>query len=1039
MKKFSILLILFLILFGYLFSEKDTYFLQHPALTPDGNKVVFSYDSDLWMVNSNGGIAYRLTGMKGKEIYPRISPDGKYIAFSGNQNGNYNVYIMSIDGGDIKQLTYLDRNDEVDSWSWDSKYIYFTSNRYNNFTEYKVSIDGGTPTRLFPNYFNTIHDLIQHPETKAYYFTDTWESYRYSSRKGYRGPYNADIKSYNPETKEFIVHTKFKGKDFQPIVDRSGNIYFLSEQSSNEFNLYKLENEKKVRLTNFKVSILNPQISSSGDKIVFEKDYQLYIYNTKTKKTRKIKINLFQNNTLSIEQNFDVKGKITDFNISDDHKKVVFVSRGELFVSDIEGKFIKQIETGKGRVMEVYWLKDNKNIIFSQTVDGWLNWFKISGDGGSKEEQLTFDKANNRKLSFDSKKNRAVYLSGRNRVCLMNLEEFKTNTIVEKEIWGIYGSTPWFSPDDNYIVFTVRNNFEKDIIIHDLSNDSTVNITNSGVSEDYPFWSPDGKYLYFASDRYKATFPTGSKNMKIYRLSLQKLDEKFKIDEFYKLFEQTEQKKDKQEKKESIKIDFKDMIYRWEMVSPSSGQQFSPFLIKQKEKSILLFLSDHDGEGYNLWKKVFKPFKKPELKKIKGAKTRSLDIKSSDNNYYLLINGVINQLDLSQNKIKPVKINFSFTRNLRAEFYQMFREVWANIQENYYDPDFHGQRWVKIKNYYEGFLSHINSRANLRQIIFDMLGELNSSHLGFYSYGEEEKTFFNMKTMNIGIIFDEQNPYKIDKIVKNSPADKKHIDLKRGDMLVKVNNKNIDFNVNRELYFTSSKFDDEIILTFKRDKSKFDVKIHPQRTSKFISQLYDEWIDNNQRRVDRLSEERIAYIHMKNMGQRELRDFIIELTTEWYKREGLILDLRYNTGGNVHNDILNFLIKRPYLKWKYRGGKFAHQPNFAPSGKPIVLLINEQSLSDAEMTAAAFKALKLGKIIGSHSYKWLIFTTGKSLVDGSYYRLPSWGCFTLEGKDLEMSGVKPDILIDNTFKDRLENEDPQLERAIKEVIKEIKK
>jgi tricorn protease len=176
---------------------------------------------------------------------------------------------------------------------------------------------------------------------------------------------------------------------------------------------------------------------------------------------------------------------------------------------------------------------------------------------------------------------------------------------------------------------------------------------------------------------------------------------------------------------------------------------------------------------------------------------------------------------------------------------------------------------------------------------------------------------------------------------------------------------------------------------------------------------------------------------MKNMVSDELNNFIIEMTTEWYKKDALILDIRYNTGGNVHDAVLNFLARKPYLQWKYRGGKFAPQPNFAPAEKPIVLLVNEQSLSDAEMTAAGFKALKLGKIIGTETYRWLIFTSGKSLVDGSYYRLPSWGCYTLDGKDIERNGVVPDIYVQTSFKDRLEGKDPQLDTAISEIKKEL--
>jgi C-terminal processing protease CtpA/Prc len=163
------------------------------------------------------------------------------------------------------------------------------------------------------------------------------------------------------------------------------------------------------------------------------------------------------------------------------------------------------------------------------------------------------------------------------------------------------------------------------------------------------------------------------------------------------------------------------------------------------------------------------------------------------------------------------------------------------------------------------------------------------------------------------------------------------------------------------------------------------------------------------------------------------------MTRELNKKEALIFDLRYNTGGNVHDDVLKFLSQRAYLKWKHREGRLTPQSNFTPNDKPIILLTNEQSLSDAEMTAEGFKALKLGKIVGNETYRWIIFTSGTGLVDGSNMRLPSWGCYGLDGRDLEMSGVKPDIKIINTFEDKMNGRDPQIERAVEEIMKSLKK
>ena len=277
-----------------------------------------------------------------------------------------------------------------------------------------------------------------------------------------------------------------------------------------------------------------------------------------------------------------------------------------------------------------------------------------------------------------------------------------------------------------------------------------------------------------------------------------------------------------------------------------------------------------------------------------------------------------------------------------------------------------------------------------------------------------------------------------DRVITFSPSDKKGLDLKRGDELRAVNGEPVQTHQNRESYFTKPSLDQELELTFRRGDSTFMINIQPVSFNTINTLRYDEWIDQNQTIVDQKSNKRIAYAHMKDMGTGELNKFLIDMTTEIYDRDALILDIRYNNGGNVHDNVLQFLSQKPYLKWKYREGALTVQPNFTPAGKPIILLTNEQSLSDAEMTTEGFKRLGLGKVIGTETYRWIIFTTGKSLVDGSFYRLPSWGCYTLDGKNLEQVGVSPDIYVGMDFMDRLNQVDPQLDRAISEILGMLK-
>ncbi|MDR6372899.1 Tol biopolymer transport system component/C-terminal processing protease CtpA/Prc [Chryseobacterium bernardetii] len=1040
-------------------AQEKSYFLSSPSLSPDGKTAYFAYDGDIWKADSNGGNASRITALDGEEINPRLSPDGKWLAFSSNQYGNYDVYVMPAGGGTIRQLTFHTGRDEMESWAWDSKTIYFTSNRNNNFGSFTTTIEGKTPQKLFNNYFNNTNGLVETPAGE-YLFTSSSESAHQVQRKRYKGENNPDILGYNPKNNSFKQYTNYEGKDFNPSVDKNGIIYFISDENNGEYNLYKLENGKKTALTEFDTSIKKPFVSADGSKVIFERDYQLYTYDVASKKTTPLNISLNTNKTLEKAQNFNVENNISYYDVSPDGKKMAFISRGIIFVSDIEGKFAQQVSDGKEHAMEVKWLKDNRTLLYSQTYNGYQNWFTIQADGKGQPKQLTEDLRNNRSITFNSDLSKAVYLSGRDEVRLLDLKSFKSTTIVKDEIWAFQNSRPSFSPNDEYVLFSAKRNFELDIFIYNIKKAQTLNLTNTGVSEEDPVWSPNGKYIYFASDRTNPSYPLGMQKSNIYRMALDWFDEPFKSEKFDNLFteEKKEEKspdkeKDKKDKKEEeknkekkeekepvikeLKVNPDDTLDRIELVTDRYGYQDDPAVFTDDKKEILLFNSNQDNGKRQLYKKVFTDFEPAKSEKVFDKAAYYLT--KNEKNLFALIEGNIYKTTLAALKPEKINIQYSFNKDLASEFTQMYAEAWTGVEENFYDEKFHGIDWKAKKEQYAKYLPYVHNRNDLRILLNDLLGELNSSHTGFSSTGKEETMFLNYFTNETGIIFKKDHPYTVESIVRKSPAYRSGVDIKPGDQLISVNGKKIDLNENIETYFTSPKKQDELVLTFNRDGKTITTKVHPISNGELKGLLYDDWIYNNHQRVDKLSNNRIAYSCMKNMSTDELDRFLLDMVEQENRKDAVILDLRYNTGGNVHDKVLNFLSQRPYLQWKYREGKITTQPNFAPSRKPIVLLINEASLSDAEMTAAGFKALKLGKIIGQDTYRWIIFTSAKGLVDGSSYRLPAWGTYTLDGQNLEKTGVKPDIYVKNTFMDRLQNNDPQLERAVQEILKDLKK
>lgn len=1037
------LLLIFSVSKGFAQAPSSPYFVTDPTLTPDASSIIFSHEGDLWQVATEGGQAMRLTAMDGIESRPAVSPDGMWLAFTSEQYGNKDIFIMPMNGGEIRQLTYHDAADEVESWSWDSKKIYFTSDRYNRYSTYEVNINGSTPVRLFPHYFNTVHNAVSHPKTGEIYFNESWESKNFAHRKRYKGDYNPDIKSYNPKTKKFAQHTDYEGKDFAATIDQNGTVYFKSDEGNGEYNLYTFKNGVKTQLTDFNSSIMWPKVSANGQKIVFRKDYQVFVYDVASGQTTQPAISLYQNQTLEKEINRNVGGNISNMDVSPDGKKLAFISRGVLFISDVKGKLSQRIPTHPSEaVEEVKWLADNKTLLYTRTVKGYHNLFTISAENPGEEKQLTHDQFKNRNLTINADRTLAVYIGGRNEIREIDLKTLESKTLVEDEMWGFYTPNAYLSPDNQYVVYSPIRNFEREVMVYHRPTKKVMNLTETFVTETSPYWSPDGKYIYFSSDRTQVSFPYGTSNAHIYRMKLDKFADLFKSDKLSELFaEETknEKKDDANTKVEpKVKIVQEDLMERLQLIGPSFGQQSSPMVVQKNEKTYVFYTSNHDQGTPKLWKTTLEDFERPKTEKVNDTRIGGFDLVQAKDKLYLLAGGKIHTLDPSSSKTEEIKISQSYAKNLRDEFEQMYYEAWAGMEQNFYDGEFHGENWQELRDRYAEFLPYVSSRDNLRTIFNDMLGELNTSHFGFTSNGEEEKGYFGSHTMNAGIVFEEGNPYTVNRILKHSPADLDPSPVKPGDKLVEINGVKIDPNQNREKYFTGPAREEELVLTFERNGVKSTLKVHPASTGQMRTWLYDEWMDGNEAYVDQKSADRISYVHMKDMSLGQLQHFMERMVSAKGNREGLILDLRYNTGGNVHDQVLQFLSQRSYLNWKYRDGKLSGQPNFAPSDKPIVLLINEQSLSDAEMTAAGFKELGLGTVIGTETYRWIIFTSSQRLADGSFYRLPAWGCYTLDGRNLELTGVEPDIRVDESFEDRLNGNQKQLDKAIELILKELK-
>jgi tricorn protease len=375
MKKFFLLLTSLFAVMSV--NAESVIFASRPSLAPDGSAIYFSYVGDIFKVSSDGGLALRVVSMAGIESNPRVSPDGRYLAFSSNETGNNNVYVVPVKGGEIVQLTFHDAGDVPVSWSPDSKMIYFESNRYNTISTYSVPVEGGTPKRLFANYFNTIANLVQNPVTGEFLFTESTESYRFATRKGYKGEHNSNIISWNSSKNEYREVTTNIGKDIWPLTDTKGNLYYVSDELNGQDNIVKLEGNTKKWITKFDESVQYPAISADGSKIVYLKGYKITLSDTQSGKSVQPEIEVVENRTVN-----DASYKVEtpqDAAVSPDGKKLAFAFRGLLFVSDVKGNFVQQINTPSNeRIGEVVWGDDSKTLYYTRTNLGFLSLIHIS-------------------------------------------------------------------------------------------------------------------------------------------------------------------------------------------------------------------------------------------------------------------------------------------------------------------------------------------------------------------------------------------------------------------------------------------------------------------------------------------------------------------------------------------------------------------------------------------------------------------------------------------------------------------------------------
>jgi tricorn protease len=1025
-----ILLTLALAAFAAAANAENIRFASHPSLSPDGKQIYFSYDGDIYSVPAAGGQATAVVTMPGVQDSPLVSPDGKWLAFSSDIQGNNDVYVVPVGGGQAIQLTFHEAPDVPVSWSPKSDWIYFETTRASaRKTTFKVAVGGGTPQLMLDGYFNTIVNLVENPKTGEFLFNESMESISFPTRKRYVGDHNPNIKCWNPRSKAYTELTDYIGKDQWPMVDKDGNIYYVSDELNKESNIVKyVKGSKPQQLTSFDKSVQYPSLAFGGSAMVFLKDYEINVLDPVTGKVTVPQISVASGN-VDVRRSFAGQTP-TAADVSPDGKKFALVIRGGLYISDTKCKFLQKLPTpADERVDDVLWSEDSKHVFYTRTDRGWTNIYSIAADGSSGESPVFVSQNETKNLVKNHKGDKIAFTDGSRAVMIYDTATGTATKVAEAEFWAYQGYTLSFSFDDNWLAFDAMHMFESDIFLYNIKDGTLRNLTNSASVEQSPVFSPEGKYMYMLANPTSSSFPRGSRPT-LYKLPLRKYDTPFKSEAFDGLFRD---KKDEPKKDSTVVIDFKDIHERLTRVE-REGSQGSPYIYSSKGKDYLLYRSMGSGTPGTFILEISDPEAKPkQIKDLSGG-----TFFSCKDALYCLGQGNIYKIEPGPATATKTEVKKDVEAVLRDEFTQMFYEAWGALEQNYYDVNFHGADWYAVRDYYASLLPYVRTRANLRTLLADLLGELNSSHMGFTSNGAEERLETRTHTYGTGIIFDNASPYTVAGILADSPADKYEIDIRKGDELVAVDGVGVFKGNNREKYFSGAVAKDELKLRFSRGGKEFDVKVHTTSFSNIKTLAYKAWEEERADIVSKKTNDRVAYIHMRAMGAEDLDSFLLKMHTEAFDKDALILDLRYNNGGNVHKEVIDFLRGQGHFEWSYRDFPKTTHPNVAPAGKPIVVLVNEHSLSDAEVTSNGIKTLGIAKLVGTETYRWIIFTSSVRLLDGSTVRMPAWGCYNvIDGKDLENTGVKPDIYVKNTFKDRIEGKDPQLDAAIAEILRQL--
>jgi tricorn protease len=1074
----SVCLLVFFLSILSVQAAQEARVLRFPAISSD--QIVFSYAGDLYSVALSGGVARKLTTHEGYESFARYSPDGKSIAFTGEYDGNREVYLIPAEGGVPKRLTFtasLGRDDISDrmgpnnlviGWTNDGKDIVFRSRmrEWNDFIGqlYLVPATGGTPTQL-PLPRGGFCSFS--PDDKKLVYNRIFREFR--TWKRYRGGMADDLWIYNFETKTTENITNNAALDIIPMWSGK-KVYFLSDRDENKrMNLYSydLETKDTKKLTSFTdYDVKFPSLGPNA--IVFENGGYIYRFDLASGQAAKVPVMIADDLLSGRTRLAKVGDKVTNFEISPDGKRALFGARGDVFTVPAKNGNTRNLTHTPGvHERNSKWSPDGRSIAYVSDRSGEDEIYIMPQDGQGEAQQLTknadtykyqlFWSPDSKKIMWDDKLLRLNYI---------DIATKEVVTVAKAEIGEIM--TFVWSPDSRWVAYAKPEPVGMaKVYLYSLEAKRSYAVTDGWYDSYNPSFSADGKYLFFVSDRdFNPHFGQTEYNhiygamSRIYFITLA-ADTK---SPFEPKSDEVEVKKESAKpeetpKKEPAKPEASKPEAKKEVVLRVDPEGLASRLI-----ALPIDVANYGGivsVGDSIYyqkrgdldrQRSLKMYDLTEKKESDLGAVDGYEISADQKKMLVAKDGSYAIIDLPKSPVKiEEKLDLSqmeVTLDLRAEWDQIFEESWRQMKYFFYAPNMHGVDWEAMRARYRPLAQSVNHRADLTYVIGELIGELSAGHT--YVGGGEMPEPPKVKVGMLGAQFERDAQtgfYRIAKILRGqnwartlrSPLTEIGVGIREGEYLIAING-TLTSKLNdmyEALLNTAGKQVTLKVNSQPDEKGSREVVVIPIENEQQL--YYYTMVQENIEKVDKATGGRVGYIHIPDMGVPGLNEF-----AKYYypqlRKKALIVDVRGNGGGSVSPMIVERLRREIVMYEMSRDTIARPDPDGVLLG-PKVCLINEFSASDGDIFPYRFKQYGLGKIIGKRTWGGVVGIRGSlPLLDGGQLMKPEFAPFGLDGKTwvIEGVGVEPDIYVDNDPAKEFAGIDEQLNKAIEVILEELK-